>query len=609
MAPLARDPWLWAALSAVVLVFVRSLGAPFGEPVADDFDHLHHALFVRGATWFDGGGSHSFWRPLAYQGYYGLLHDVILTHPGWIVGLHLALLAACVVLVYDTTRRHLPGPAAAVVASFPLLIESVRALVLVPVHIVDLGLIAFSVVAWRFAEAGRLVPALAALLAALLCKETAVATALVLPWLARVPRGGPRRTWIVATGALTAVWAVSYLVVRRQLALSLPHGLEAHLSPRLLIEPARYAWAIAGTLRALVSLPMLAAPREGLVLAGVLLVLGAALVQLATRAPARARLASQKGWVGAGLAWFVLATGTLLSVYPVWSPERVVYASLGLGAALTATLWAAHPALPAALVALRILTFALAPGAPARVTRAAPERGAFVDFERLVRLQRLMREARTTLRAEFPNLPHGAGVAMLHPPFMADYAAGDRALQVWYRDSTLRWLRWEQMADAQARTLAGALEFDEQTTPQFRRIEPAALRLLVVAGHLNHDGRWKAAVDSLRCADSLQVDRGACYFLGRVYGLESWCLGALGRLPEAESLARQSLAIAPENADGHLTLAALQNGRGEWATSLAELDTLLQWYPNYQAAVVMRQNVVERMGQRGLPPPAPPFRP
>ncbi|HEY6193745.1 MAG TPA: hypothetical protein VI504_01775, partial [Candidatus Eisenbacteria bacterium] len=287
--PLANDRWLWAALAAVLLVFVRSLGAAFGEPVADDFDHLHHALFVRGGTWFDGGGSQSFWRPLAYQGYYGLLHDVILAHPVWIVGLHLALLAACVVLVYDTARRHLPGSAAAVVASFPLLIESVRALVLVPVHFVDLGLIAFSVLAWRLAEAGRLVPGLAALLAALLCKETAVATALVLPWLARVPRGGSRRTWIVATSALTAAWALTYLAVRRNLALTLPHGLEAHLSPRLLLEPARYAWAIAGTLRALVSLPMVAAPREGLVLAGALLVLGVALVQLATRAPARAR--------------------------------------------------------------------------------------------------------------------------------------------------------------------------------------------------------------------------------------------------------------------------------------------------------------------------------
>src|SRR5947208_10179737 len=69
------EPWLWVALAAVLLVFVRSLGAPLGEPVADDFDHLHHALFAHDLSWLNGGGSLSFWRPLAYQGYYGLLHD------------------------------------------------------------------------------------------------------------------------------------------------------------------------------------------------------------------------------------------------------------------------------------------------------------------------------------------------------------------------------------------------------------------------------------------------------------------------------------------------------------------------------------------------------
>ena len=455
----------------------------------------------------------------------------------------------------------------------------------------------------RLAEAGRLVPALAALLAALLCKETAVATALVLPWLARPAPGRSRRPWIVATLLLTAAWAVAYLLVRRKLAMALPHGLEAQLTPALFAEPERYAWALAGTLRALVSLPMLAEPREVLVLVAALIVLGSAGVVFATSGAARARFAAQRGWVLVGTVWFVLASGTLLSVYPVWSPERVVYASLGLGAALAVTLAAAHPVLPWALLLVRLVTFALAPAAPARVTRSAPERGAFVDFERLARLQRLMREARTTLRREFPRLPHGAGVAMLHPPFMADYAGGDRALQTWYRDSTLRWLNWDRMAGNEARAISGALEFQDHTTPQFRRIEPQALQLLFVAGQLDHAEKWQAALDTLRRADALQPDREAYHFIGRVEGLESWCLGALGQLPEAERIARQSVAIAPENADGHLTLAAIHNGRNEWAQSLAQLDTLLAWYPNYQAAVMMRTGVLERMRALGVPPP------
>jgi tetratricopeptide (TPR) repeat protein len=597
---LARDPWLWAALSALVLLVARSWGTPFGEPVADDFDHLHHAMFSRDHSWLGGGGSGSFWRPLVYEGYYGLLQRVIRTHPAWITVLHVALLALVVVLVYDIARRQLPRPAAACAAGFLLLLESTRALIIVPVHFVDLGLIVFSVLAWRAAVAGRLPASLVALAAALLCKETAIATAVVLPWLAPPRPGDSRRRWIAATLAVTVAWAALYLWVRTRLAMALPRGLEAHLSPALLVDPVRYAWAIAGTLRALVSLPMRPAEYEWLVVAATVLVLGAAAARLATDREARRRLAVTRSFALTGLAWGVLATGTLLTVYPVWSPERVAYSSLALGVAIVALLAASHPLLPWALVALRVVTFCLAPGAPARVTRAAPERGAFVDFERLARLQRLMVEARTTLRREFPVLPPHAGVAMLHPPFQADYAAGDRALQVWYADSTVRWLRWERMAEAEARDLAGAMEFQEDTDPQFRRIEPEGLRLLFEAGKLQKQERWEAGLDTLRRADALQHDREAHHFLGRVKGLEAWCLGGLGRVAEAESTARQSLVIAPENADGHLTLVAIYNGRNEWAQALAELDTLQTWYPNYEAATVMRQGVIQRM--RAAPP-------
>ena len=604
LPPLLRDPWLWAALSTLVLLVARSWGAPFGEPVADDFDHLHHAMFSRDHSWLGAGGSDSFWRPLVYEGYYGLLQGVIRTHPAWITVLHVALLAVTVALAYDVARRHLPRPAAACAADFLLLLESTRALIIVPVHFVDLGLIVFSVAAWRAAAGGRLVASLTALVAALLCKETAIATALVLPWLAEPRAGDERRRWIVATAAVTLVWAALYVWVRSRLALALPRGLEAHLSPALLVDPGRHAWAIAGTLRALVSLPLRAAGYEWVVVAASVLILGAGAVRLATDRAARKRLASMRSFALTGLAWGVLATGTLLTVYPVWSPERVAYSSLGLGVAAVALLAAAHPLLPWALVTLRVVTFCLAPGAPAHVTRAVPERGAFVDFERLARLQRLMVEARTTLQREFPVLPPHAGVAMLHPPFQADYAAGDRALEVWYADSTLRWVRWDRMAAAEARGLAGAMEFREDTEPQFRRIEPEGLRLLFEAGTLQKEEKWQACVDTLRRADALQRDREAHHFLGRVTGLEAWCLGGLGRLAEAESTARQSIVIGPENADGHLTLAAIYNGRGEWPQALAQLDTLETWYPNYEAATVMRQRVMERMA--GAPQSAPP---
>jgi hypothetical protein len=598
---LFRDPWLLLAWAPLALLVLRSLGVPFGEPVADDFDHLHHALFAAERAWWGSGGSASFWRPLAYQGYYGLLTGVILARPAWITLLHVLLAGIAIACVHSIARRVLPGPAAAIAAGGPWLLESARALLAVPVHFVDLGLIVFSALAWRAADAGRLPLALAALLAALHCKETAVATALVLPLLARPgPRAG-RRAWILATAALTTAWAVSYLLVRARLGLALPHGLESGLAPSLLVSPERHAWAAVGTLRSLLSLPMNGAGHEGPALLACAALALAAGLRLARDGAARARLAAARPLALGGLAWGLLGSATLLTVHPVWSPERVVFPAMGFAVAGVAVLAAAQRALPWALALLQLVLLALAPAAPPSVTREAPDRGAFVDFERLARLQRLMREARTTLRREFPELPAGARVAMLHPPYMADYAAGDHALQVWYRDSTLHWVRWEEMARDSARTLAGALEFQEHARPPFRRVEPEALRLLFVAGALDRASAHAAAAESLVLAEARLRDRRAHHTLGRLLGLRAWCSGGAGNVALAESLARQSLAIAPENSDGHLTMSAIHNGRGEWRASLAHLDTIETWYPGYEAAALMRRRILERMGAAAPP--------
>jgi hypothetical protein len=598
--PLLLDRWAWAALAVLVVVLVRAWGVPFGEPVADDFDHLHHVLFARDHSWWGGGGSTSFWRPLAYQGYYGAFTGMILSHPGAVTVLHTALAAIAVLAVYDTLRRRVAPPLAALVAAFPWLLESSRALLAVPVHIVDLGMIVCSALAWRAAASGRLALSLVALAGALLCKETAVATAAVLPWL--VPKGRSRRPWFMSVAVLTAAWACGYVAVRSQLALELPHGLEAGLSPARLLDPARAAWAVSGTWRALVSLPIKSSPADAAVLAALLAVLGGALAAFATSAPSRARFASQRGLVLPTLAWGAITTLTLVTVHPVWSPERVVFAALGLGTALLVSLDAARRGFAVALVALQLVMFAFAPAPPARVTRAAPDRGAFVDFERLARLQRLMREARTTLQREFPLLKTGARVAMLHPPFMADYAAGDRALQVWRRDSTLRWVRWEEMAADDARSLDAAMEFQEYATPPFRRVEPIALRTLFAARELVRAEHFAEAAETLRVAGEQLSDTGANHVRGRIWGLRAWCLAGSGRVREGDSLARASLAIAPENADGHLTRAAFHNGRSEWRESLAQLDTLETWYPGYPVAEAMRRAIMERIAASPAPP-------
>jgi len=61
------DPWAWVTLLSVLLLALRMRGSAWGEPVAEDFDFLHRALFHGVGSLFDGGGSQAFWRPIPHQ--------------------------------------------------------------------------------------------------------------------------------------------------------------------------------------------------------------------------------------------------------------------------------------------------------------------------------------------------------------------------------------------------------------------------------------------------------------------------------------------------------------------------------------------------------------
>src|SRR5262249_17022115 len=155
-------------------------------PTADDWDFVDRALLSGRHSLLDGGGSTAFWRPIPHQIYYGLCSSLMLSHPLVVAALHAALLAAVALLAYRAARPRRPGPPAAVVASFPLLAESTRAVFAWPCHIVELSFLLFSVLALHEAAFRRLPSALIALLAALLSKEVAVVTAALLPWVPRL---------------------------------------------------------------------------------------------------------------------------------------------------------------------------------------------------------------------------------------------------------------------------------------------------------------------------------------------------------------------------------------------------------------------------------------
>jgi len=430
------DPWAWLCAFAPLVLFAGTRGAARGEPVAEDFDFLRRAL-LEPHTWWDGGGSLSFWRPVSHQLYYDVLGRLMLTHPLAVSALHGVLLAVATVLLYRLLRGPLGSPLAAAAATFPLLSESTRTLVCWPSHFVDLGVYLFSVLALSEAAARRLPTALAALLAALLCKEVAVVTALLMPFLPGFER--PRRVrWAIATALLLAAWAAAYIAVRRHAGLELPHGLEHDPAVRAIGPVSRFGWALWNSVRAIFSLSLRPGPFDGLAAISVGLLATGVAVGL-RGAAARARVAATRAWMAWGAAWFLLASATLTSIFPLWSPNRSQFGSAGFGIAATALAGAVHPGLAGLLTGSRLTMFALAPRVPTRISPEPEERGAFIDVPRLTRLQRLMSTARHALLARHPTLAHGDVVVFHNLPLSAEYAfGGPHAVQVWYRDTTLR---------------------------------------------------------------------------------------------------------------------------------------------------------------------------
>jgi hypothetical protein len=574
-----------------VPLVARAWGAPLGQPFADDFHFLHHALFRPGG-WLDGGGAVIYWRPLSRQAYFGLLAPLLLATP-WVVALlHAAVLGLASLLLHRTWRSAWPGPWAAAAASFPLLAESSRSLLLWPSAFQDLGALAFSAVALHEASRRRLRTALPALAAALLCKEIAVVTALLLPW---VPGSALERRergrWALGAGATVLTWGVAYAFVMRGAGLMFQRHLEAPPPP--LAE--RLAWALASSLGDAFGLgAATGATASALGLAAAALV-ALALGAAAISAAGRARLRTAAPWVAWGLAWFLANASTLTEVHPVWGPFRSAFGMVGLGVALVGLMWGAGPAWLAALVAGRLTALALAPGPPADIAPAPYREQASLDFASLTRLSRLAAATERALRSRHPSLPQH-GVVMWHQRArLADHAfAGDKSLQVWYRDTTLSMAWWEDVSGGEVARLDAVLEFGARGPRQVVTVEPRAMASYLGAVRAMEAGDGSRALGQLARADSLQADRDAKVFLGRVAGKRAVCLLGDQRLGAARGEAERSLALWPEGGDSRYVLAVLLAVEGRVPAARAQLDTLLALYPFDASARQLRDSLNAR---------------
>jgi hypothetical protein len=324
------------------------------------------------------------------------------------------------------------------------------------------------------------------------------------------------------------------------------------------------------------------------------------------------RGARRAGWVGGlwqdrylplgawGLAWFVAASATLIPIYPIWAPNRSGFGSLGFGALAVALVASVHPRLLVALVALRLTAFALSPGPPAIIVDNAPQAGAFMDFERLVRLQRLMRATRVMLKANFPTLPPGSQVGQHYLPRLAEYAfGGSKALQVWYRDSTMRWVRYADFIKQPETPLAVIAEFQPHRRPQMAPVNPAAMRSFLLALTSMNDHKFDAGLGLLARAESLQTDTTARIFRGEIYGERASCLVFMNRPEEGEVWAKRGLEMWPENIYSLFARGCLAFQDGNLHVAVARLDSVLRFSPAFSAARQVRKLALDAMVQRG----------
>ena len=586
-----RDPWCWAALASVVVLVSHSVGAPLGEPVAEDFDFLYRALLSGNHTLLDGGGSAAFWRPVSHQLYYLALGRVMLSEPRVVAALHALLMAVAVWLTYQALRRAMSGPAAAVAASFPALAESSRTVLSWPSQFVDLGLWVFT--AWALYETsrGRLWRAMVALALALGSKELAVVGAALLPWIPGVgPRGMKERLkWAVGFGAVALVWAGVYLWVRHTAHLELPHHLErsSGLAPAEWL--ARYQWAWWNSVRAMMSLPLVPTTYEG----WLWLALGALGAATAAALLMKRKWRNDRWrWVAWGLAWFALSSATLTVIYPLWQPNRSAFGSLGMAVAAVALLEAAQPLLLAALVGVRLVAFVTAPGPANTVSKQAPETGAFMDFNRLARLQKLMEAVHVRLTHAYPTLPHGSLVGEHRSPLRAEYSyGGSLALQCWFRDSTLRWVRFEEFENDPAMNPVTMVEYQPDRVPIVALVPPLALRLAAEASASILRQDWAATHRTLDSLDAIPLDPDAALMRSMIETRRALMWIGLGRPVDAEHAARLATALWPSSPNGRYWVAFALAQQDRLAEAEAQLDSALATSPADNEARELREKV------------------
>ena len=582
LPPVWRDPWAGAVVLSLLAVLFAARGAALGEPVADDFDFLHETFFHRPIDWLGGGGMPLYWRPLSRQLYYVILAPFAVSQPWVVAALQAVLLATAGVLLHRALRPAWPAWSAAAAGTIPVALEAARELVTWASAAQDLLALVCGVAMLHALSRGRRWLALSWLALALLCKESALTFALAAPlWpLFRSRDGRPAtpadRAWTAQRVALLTVawWGVHEWVSRRAGLLPPPHG-----SGDAIGLPARLAWSAKGLALESVSARHAGASSWIAWAIAIVLVVGVGAALARTRAPERATMAPWFAWAA---VWTGSALLPLAWFMPAWGCHRAVMPALGLGLVAIALLRTLGPLPVAAFAGLRLAALLAVAPVPSRI----PVTGAYTefDFDRLGSLQNLARGIRTRSLRSTPVLPHGARIVRYQWPRMSELAfEGSKSFQVWYGDSTLRVVGWEELDREPFGHADLAVAFEPLRTPQVAIISPAALQSVWDAKRLFPE-RPLAAEATLSEFERQQADTNAAGFIATGLALRGAALLAQGKLDPATTALEHAVRLNPDEPNAHRLLAAIHERRGERELMILELQRHLAIVPEDAAS-------------------------
>jgi tetratricopeptide (TPR) repeat protein len=173
---------------------------------------------------------------------------------------------------------------------------------------------------------------------------------------------------------------------------------------------------------------------------------------------------------------------------------------------------------------------------------------------------------------------------------------GDRAVQVWYRDTTLSMVNFTRLAQDSTLSIVAGVQFQPRAEPAVVLLSPQAMRAQDRAYRRIVADLWDASFEPLALADSLTPDPRFVVFHADNAGYRAFALLHLHRYPEAEAEARRSLELVRTERNGLLVLGSVLAIQGRFDEALEHIDHLLRIDSSNQMAQRLRANIIARPG-------------